>query len=491
MRIKCGYFRVSVCLPCIVIVTCVIIIVSCRFESAGKGGGMAGSAQGPSKPGTSVERACSLLVGYNTTSASSAEINKALTEGNDAAKADALRKVIAMMLEGEQMSNVFITVVRYVLPSEDHTVQKLLLFYLELVDRTDSNGNLLPEMILICQNLRNNLQHSNEYLRGVTLRFLCRLHEHELLEPLIPSVLQNLEHRIPYVRRNAVLAVDSIYRLPGGDSLISDAVDSIQKVLQNDSDLVTKRNALVMLTNSAPDRALKYLRQNLKHVLAWHESLQTAALELIRRAVRKDPSLKGKYLNIILNLLSTQKTSVLFESAGTLVSLSNAPTAVRAAVNSYCNILSTSSDNNIKLIVLSRLEDLKRKQPSVMEEMMMDVMQALSSPSVDIKRKTLQIAMELVTSKNVDDVTIALKKEMLRTWSNEFDGAPEYRQLLIQVRCCSGLNCAISYLCLSDIAASANDTLLCKIWHAVVAYLCLAFPTSHIKCCSSIGGFCG
>lgn len=45
----------------------------------------------------------------------------------------------------------------------------------------------LPLQILICQNLRNNLQHPNEYIRGVTLRFLCRIHEEELLEPLVPS----------------------------------------------------------------------------------------------------------------------------------------------------------------------------------------------------------------------------------------------------------------------------------------------------------------
>jgi coatomer subunit beta len=43
-------------------------------------------------------------------------------------------------------------------------------------------------MILICQNLRNNLQHPNEYIRGVTLRFLCRLNESEIVEPLIPSI---------------------------------------------------------------------------------------------------------------------------------------------------------------------------------------------------------------------------------------------------------------------------------------------------------------
>lgn len=45
-------------------------------------------------------------------------------------------------------------------------------------------------------------------------RFLCRIKEEEILEPLVPSILANLEHRHSYVRRNAVLAINSIYKLP-------------------------------------------------------------------------------------------------------------------------------------------------------------------------------------------------------------------------------------------------------------------------------------
>ena len=84
--------------------------------------------------------------------------------------------------------------------------------------------------ILICQNLRNNLQHPNEYLRGVTLRFLCRIREEEILEPLIPSILACLDHRHSYVRRNAVLAVAALYKLPKGELLLQDAPDLIEKV---------------------------------------------------------------------------------------------------------------------------------------------------------------------------------------------------------------------------------------------------------------------
>ena len=103
------------------------------------------------------------------------EVREALENGTDDQKVDAMRKAVMMLLNGEPISNIFITIVRYVLPSEDHTIQKLLLLYLEILEKTDSSGKLLPEMILICQNLRNNLQHANEYIRGCTLRFICRV----------------------------------------------------------------------------------------------------------------------------------------------------------------------------------------------------------------------------------------------------------------------------------------------------------------------------
>lgn len=39
------------------------------------------------------------------------------------------------------------------------------------------------------------LQSPNEYIRGSTLRFLCKLKEAELLEPLMPAIRSCLDHR--------------------------------------------------------------------------------------------------------------------------------------------------------------------------------------------------------------------------------------------------------------------------------------------------------
>jgi coatomer subunit beta len=157
---------------------------------------------------------------------------------------------------------------------------------------------LCPQ-ILICQNLRNNLQHPNEYLRGSTLRFLCRIHEEEILEPLVPSILANLEHRHSFVRRNAVLAISALYRLPKGEVMLQDAPELIEKVLQTEQDLSTKRNAFQFLCNHALDRAVAYLLGQVDNVALWGDILQMAVLELIRK-VRRSPPCRFRVLYVLL-----------------------------------------------------------------------------------------------------------------------------------------------------------------------------------------------
>ncbi|KAK4267700.1 hypothetical protein QN277_024446 [Acacia crassicarpa] len=378
-------------------------------------------------------QSCTLLVHFDKgTPALANEIKEALEGYDDAAKIDAMKKAIMLLLNGDTIPQLFITIIRYVLPSEDHTVQKLLLLYLEIIEKTDSKGKVLPEMILICQNLRNNLQHPNEYIRGVTLRFLCRLNETEIIEPLIPSILSNLEHRHPFVRRNAVLAVMALYKLPQGELLLDSAPEIIDKLLSTEQDDSTKRNAFLMLFTCAQDRAINYLLTHVDRINDWGEQLQMVVLELIRKVCRTNKGEKGKCIKIIISLLNAPSSAVIYECASTLVSLSSAPTAIRAAATTYCQLLLSQSDNNVKLIVLDRLNELKTSNRDIMVEMIMDVLRALSSPNLDIRRKTIDIALELITPRNIDEVVMMLKKEVVKTQNGEHEKNGEYRQMLVQ-----------------------------------------------------------
>ena len=54
--------------------------------------------------------------------------------------------------------------------------------------------------------------------------------------------------------------------------------------------------------------------------------------------------------------------------------------------------------------VAAALQDLKARHREVMQEVLMDVLRALSSPNMDIRKKTLDIALDLITARNIDEV---------------------------------------------------------------------------------------
>jgi coatomer subunit beta len=119
---------------------------------------------------------------------------------------------------------------------------------------------------------------------------------------------------------------------------------------------------------------------------------------------RTRPLERGKYIKIILALLGSTKPAVVFDCATTLTALSQAPTAVRAAANCFCQLLVSHSDNNVKLIVLDRLRALMDRHADVLSDMLMDVLRALAAPAFEIRRKVLDLAMDLITPKNISEV---------------------------------------------------------------------------------------
>ena len=121
-----------------------------------------------------------------------------------------------------------------------------------------------------------------------------------------------------------------------------------------------------------------------------------------------------------------------YESAWTLISLSSAPTAIRASAQTYAALLNASSDNNVKLIVLDRLAELKKHHSKVVQEVLMDILRVLSSPNIDICKKALALAIDMVGPRNIEEVMQVLKREVVRAQESDLEHGDEYKHLLIQ-----------------------------------------------------------
>ncbi|KAJ2634727.1 coatomer subunit beta, partial [Coemansia sp. RSA 1287] len=356
-------------------------------------------------------------------------LKRNLERGTDDIKAEALQQVISGTLQGENHDQLLMHIIRFVMPTRNKTLKKLLLLYWEVCPKYEADGKLKQETILICNALLNDLQHPNEFIRGSTLRFLCKLREAELLEPLIGPTRECLSHRHAYVRKNAVEAVSSIYRtLP---HLIPDGPELISGVLQTEADMTCRRNALIMLTLSAPALAVQWLKENAQLVSGFEELLQLAVIDLIRRTARDFASEKALFIRCIFELLNAAPSAVKYEAATTLVTLSSNPAAVKAAASCYITLATKESDNNVRIIVLERLDRLRMRHEGIIDDLVMDLLRVLTAPDLDVRRKVLGIVMKLTSQRNVNDVISMLKKELAKTVSDasDYDKNTDYRLL--------------------------------------------------------------
>lgn len=381
---------------------------------------------------SAIDKNCTFLISTEkSTGVSQDDICKLLESPEVHNKIDGLKKAITCMLAGESFPRVLMTVIRFCITSHDHMLKKLLIVYWEAVPKHGADGKMLTEMILVCNALRNDLNSYNEYVRGCMLRFLCKLREPELLEPLIPSIKQGLEHRHSYVRKNAALAVYSIYK-NFGDQLLPDAPELISQFISDEGDVCARRNAFLMLFNEAEEIAIDFLSDRIDDISKFGDGFALMVLELTRKVCRRDPSQKSRFVKCLFLLLRSDSPAVCYEAAWTLVSLSTAPTAVRACTQTYANILSTSSDNNVKLIVLDRLGELKKHHSKILQENLMDILRALSSPNIDICKKTLELAIDMVGPRNIEEVMQLLKREVVRAQESDLEHGEDYKKVLIK-----------------------------------------------------------
>ncbi|TKR73309.1 hypothetical protein L596_020633 [Steinernema carpocapsae] len=363
------------------------------------------------------------------------QLKERFEKGNTKKKIETLKKLILMIMCGEKIRpTLMMYVIRFCLPSHDHTIKKLLLLFWEVVPKTSTDGKLLHEMILVCDAYRKDLQHPNEFIRGSTLRFLCKLKEPELLEPLMPAIRDCLEHRHSYVRRNAVLAIYTIYQ--NFEFLIPDAPEFVSNFLEGEQDASCKRNSFMMLLHVDQARALDYLSGCIDQVTTFCDILQLIIVELIYKVCINNRTESARFIRCIYNLLKSQSAAVRYEAAGTLVTLTSAPAAIKAAASAYIDLIVKEFDNNIKLIVLDRLIDLKENVSNerVFQELVMDILRVLSATDYEVRKKTLSLAFELVSSRNVNEMVMLLRKEIGKTTNGDSktEGAEQYRRLLVQ-----------------------------------------------------------
>lgn len=372
---------------------------------------------------------CTVLVyTEGTTTVKSEDVIKQLETRDESCQIEGMKQAIMLMMSGEQIPKIFMTIVRYCLNTENHTLRKLLMLYWEIMPKLGLDGKLRPEMILTCHAFRNNLTHPNEFLRGCMLRFLCKVTELEILDPLSPAIKSCLTHRHAFVRRNAVLCCLHVYTI-SNTKIMPDAPDAIEKMIKNETDASTRKNCFLLLFSHAQHHAIHFLTTHAEDVKRFGDGFCLLVLSLSR--MNSDSTIvKSLFVRVILDLLSSTSTispAVLFDCASTLIKLSpNSQSALRSAISSLTRLLASTGDNNVRLVILDRLEGLKTNQWTsddgpvsssssmrrVLSEYVLEVLHLIQDEfvSFDVAKRVLDYSLDLISIKNIEPISILFNR---------------------------------------------------------------------------------
>ena len=237
------------------------------------------------------------------------------------------------------------------------------------------------------------------------------------------------------------------------ENLIPDAPDLLLNFLDEESDNTCKRNAFAALTMIDHQKAVEYLNGVFDGIPNSDELIQLAELEFIQKDASTNAQNKARYLRLIFDLLEASAATVVFQAASALCSLTKNPVAIKAAAGKFIELGNKDPDQNVKFIVLEKVEDLRRKNEGILDDLVMEILRILSSPDIEVRRKVLDLALEMISSRNVDDVVGLLQKELAKTVEDSYEKNNEYRSLLI-----AGIHrCAVKF---PNVAATVVGSLM-------------------------------
>ncbi|OMJ17917.1 AP-2 complex subunit beta [Smittium culicis] len=153
---------------------------------------------------------------------------------------EAVRRVIANMTIGKDVSDLFTDVLKN-MQTDDLEIKKLIYLYLMSYAREK------PDLVILAINtFVRDSEDNNPLLRALAIRTMGCLHVLEILDYISEPLLRCLKDRDAYVRKTAVVCVAKIYELSKEAAIDQGLVDIVVEML-SDSNALVVANAVSSL----------------------------------------------------------------------------------------------------------------------------------------------------------------------------------------------------------------------------------------------------
>ncbi|CAK9096338.1 Beta-adaptin-like protein A (At-bA-Ad) (At-betaA-Ad) (AP complex subunit beta-A) (Adaptor protein complex AP subunit beta-A) (Beta-adaptin A) (Clathrin assembly protein complex beta large chain A), partial [Durusdinium trenchii] len=248
----------------------------------------------------------------------------ASAERDQQKKRDAIKKVIAYMTLGIDVSPLFSEMV--MASATTDLVQKKMV-YLYLVNYAESNSDLA---ILAINTLQKDCRDDDPMIRGLALRSLCSLSLANMVEYLQPAVQRALEDVNGYVRKTAVIGVVKIFYINPSVVTETELLPSLKRLV-NDNDAHVVSNTIsaleeVLASEGGYMPSEEVITALLNRIMHFSEWGQCAILRLLTKYSVANEGEMFDIMNILDDLLKQSSSAVVLSVTKIFVDLtSNRP----------------------------------------------------------------------------------------------------------------------------------------------------------------------
>ncbi|KAF4555006.1 Adaptin N terminal region-containing protein 2 [Elsinoe fawcettii] len=299
--------------------------------------------------------------------------------------------------------------------------------YLGTMLLLDENQEVLT---LVTNSLKNDLNHSNQYVVGLALCTLGNIASIEMSRDLFPEVETIISSSNPYIRRKAAICAMRICRkvpdlqehfLEKAKLLLADrnhgvllcGLTLVVSLCEADEEEGGEQGVVDMFKPLVPAlvKILKGLSSSgyaPEHDVTGITDpfLQVKILALLRVLARADQQI-SEQINDILAQVATNTdssknvgNSILYEAVLTILDI-EADSGLRVLGVNILGKFLTNKDNNIRYVALNTLNKVVSVEPNAVQRHRNTILDCLRDPDISIRRRALDLSFTLINESNV------------------------------------------------------------------------------------------
>ncbi|KAG2210778.1 hypothetical protein INT46_006848 [Mucor plumbeus] len=334
---------------------------------------------------------------------------------------DAVKKVIANMTVGKDVSGLFPDVLKN-MQTEDLELKKLVYLYLMNYAKTQ------PELVILAVNtFVKDSDDPNPLIRALAIRTMGCLRVDKIIDYLTEPLRKCLKDENPYVRKTAAVCVAKLYDLNPELAMEQDFVNSVKEMVSDVNPMVVA-NAVIALTDineASPQHNIFEINSNISNKLlhALNECTEWGQIAILT-AIGDYKVSNGKEAESICDRVMPRlqhANGAVVLSAIKVLMINMRHIKEESFVKSMCRKMAPplvtllSSPPEVQYIALRNISLILQKRPEVLSNEIRVFFCKYNDPPY-VKMEKLEIMVKLCNDRNVDQLLSELKE-----YANEVD----------------------------------------------------------------------